>query len=290
MDWSRESLERVVAEALPGARVLGLRALEGGVSADVQAVRLQRHDGSIEALVVRRHPRSPERVRMEHALLSVLHPMGIPVPKPLALVPTARGPACVMPLVDGTTEWADEPTALHQMARTLADIHAVPATHPHLPKLPRRVDPLTEAQTWLASPQVERVGPRVVGFEPVSEGDSCLLHGDFWPGNLLWRDGCLQAVLDWEDAAVGDPLSDVACARVELACAAGPSAAATFTAAYASHRPVDADRLGLWEVYVSSAALVYMETWGLPPVVEAARRQATLAFLDAALLRLGPGD
>jgi aminoglycoside phosphotransferase (APT) family kinase protein len=35
-----------------------------------------------------------------------------------------------------------------------------------------------------------------------------LLHGDYWPDNTLWRDGRLVCVIDWEDAALGDPLAD----------------------------------------------------------------------------------
>ncbi len=31
-----------------------------------------------------------------------------------------------------------------------------------------------------------------------------LLHGDFWPGNTLWRNGSLLAVIDWEQPAAGD--------------------------------------------------------------------------------------
>ncbi len=43
-----------------------------------------------------------------------------------------------------------------------------------------------------------------------------LLHGDLWPGNVLWQDGRLVAVVDWEDGAVGAPLIDVASARGDL--------------------------------------------------------------------------
>jgi aminoglycoside phosphotransferase (APT) family kinase protein len=49
-----------------------------------------------------------------------------------------------------------------------------------------------------------------------------LLHGDFWPGNALWRDGALVAILDWEDAAIGDPLADVANAGSSCSGRAGP--------------------------------------------------------------------
>jgi len=37
------------------------------------------------------------------------------------------------------------------------------------------------------------------------------VHGDFWLGNILTRDGVVTGVVDWERAAVaGDPVRDVA--------------------------------------------------------------------------------
>jgi aminoglycoside phosphotransferase (APT) family kinase protein len=37
-----------------------------------------------------------------------------------------------------------------------------------------------------------------------------LLHGDYRLPNLMWKDGEISGVLDWELARVGDPLSDLA--------------------------------------------------------------------------------
>ncbi len=37
-----------------------------------------------------------------------------------------------------------------------------------------------------------------------------LLHGDYRLPNLMWKDGVISGVLDWELARVGDPLSDLA--------------------------------------------------------------------------------
>jgi aminoglycoside phosphotransferase (APT) family kinase protein len=37
-----------------------------------------------------------------------------------------------------------------------------------------------------------------------------LLHGDYRLPNLMWHEGRISAVLDWELAFVGDPLSDLA--------------------------------------------------------------------------------
>lgn len=41
-----------------------------------------------------------------------------------------------------------------------------------------------------------------------------LTHGDYHFGNLLFRDGAVVAILDWEIAALGDPLVDFGCLAV----------------------------------------------------------------------------
>ena len=46
--------------------------------------------------------------------------------------------------------------------------------------------------------------------------ESTLLHGDFWSGNLIWRHGRLTRVIDWEDAEIGDPLSDLSITRLDM--------------------------------------------------------------------------
>ena len=109
-----------------------------------------------------------------------------------------------------------------------------------------------------------------------------LLHGDFWPGNLLWRDGRLVAILDWEDAALGDPLSDVAGCRLELLWKHGSAARDRFTSSYARKHPVDTRRLALWEVYVGLAAAHFMGGWGLEPLREAEMRSKALDFVRKA--------
>jgi aminoglycoside phosphotransferase (APT) family kinase protein len=44
----------------------------------------------------------------------------------------------------------------------------------------------------------------------IPRGHECLVHGDFRPGNIVYApDGSAAAVLDWELAAIGDPLADL---------------------------------------------------------------------------------
>ena len=42
------------------------------------------------------------------------------------------------------------------------------------------------------------------------EGPRVLVHGDYRMGNVLFDEGGMRAVLDWELAHVGDPAEDLA--------------------------------------------------------------------------------
>ncbi len=118
-------------------------------------------------------------------------------------------------------------TYLHQTACHLSRIHRVDASRHDLSFLPKQEAlarkilerrPVSPKDEWNEG-RIRRALERVWPF-PRSNPD-VLLHGDFWPGNLLWKEGGLVAVIDWEDAALGDPLADVANARLEILWAFG---------------------------------------------------------------------
>jgi aminoglycoside phosphotransferase (APT) family kinase protein len=54
------------------------------------------------------------------------------------------------------------------------------------------------------------LGQRSVETEPVFS------HTDFWPGNTLWENGDLTAVVDWESPATGDRAMDVAYCALDI--------------------------------------------------------------------------
>lgn len=280
-----------------GGRLIRRWALEGGVSADVQALELALPDGATERVVVRQHitdgwkPLEPGVTSTEHALLTVLADIGLPVPRPRmldlsgALLPA---PYLVLSFVEGTTvvEPAALPQALDKMAAFLARLHGLDSTTLAPPTLPRRDDPMPDILEYLpamdestdlrALLKEQRASPRSM--------ESTLLHGDFWSGNVLWREGRIAAVIDWEDAAVGDPISDLAGCRVELLWKYGEAAMEAFTTHYLCYRDLTLDGLllALWELHVGSAALAFMGRWGLDPAVEAEMRTKTLRFLERA--------
>jgi aminoglycoside phosphotransferase (APT) family kinase protein len=49
---------------------------------------------------------------------------------------------------------------------------------------------------------------------PPAPSTPTLVHGDYHYGNLLFRDGRVAAVVDWEIASLGSPLSDLGCLAV----------------------------------------------------------------------------
>jgi len=266
-----------------------MERLTGGVSADVHRLDLKLADGRTISVVLRAHgaSHSGHSAELEYQLMQALHRGGVPVPEPLmvdvngSLLPD---PFLVMVFVEGTSTVPAslEGQYIDAMADVLTEIHETPVSD--LPNLPARNDPLPEVFDYLPkSPEWEDLRTHLR-----SRTDSAyvetpkLLHGDFWPENLLWQKGAVAAVLDWEDAAIGDPLSDVAVSRVELRYKFGKAGMHRFTEAYARHQYVDRERLALWQVYVAAAAQRFMGEWGLAPALEAHMRKEALASIREA--------
>lgn len=273
--------------AFDDARLLKAERLTGGVSADVHRLDLAFPDGTTRQVVLRAHGENhwglPPAV--EFQLMEALHAAGLPVPEPLRMDASGTilsDPYLIMAYVDGTTTLPEAVVdeRLETMGETLARIHG--RLPPGLPSLPTRIDPLPELFDFL---------PRGDEWEPLArhlrglantayDGPPSLLHGDYWPENLLWQDARLAAILDWEDAAVGDPLSDLAAARLELSYRYEQDLIDLFTRAYVGDgKAPDPERLALWQIYVAAAAQRYMGDWGLPADREAHMRRMALASI-----------
>jgi thiamine kinase-like enzyme len=111
-----------------------------------------------------------------------------------------------------------------------------------------------------------------------------LLHGDYWPGNTLWRDGQLVAVIDWEDAAMGDPLLDVANMRLELLWFYESDAMDEFTTAYERRMPdLDYTYRFHWDLWSALRPTGRLEAWGLTADEIARLQPLHRAFVRQAL-------
>jgi aminoglycoside phosphotransferase (APT) family kinase protein len=286
---------RIAERISAGATVVRRWPLRGGVSAHVEALEVSLVGGARRRVVLRRHGAAawkavaPGVTTTEFNLLGALGAAGMAVPEPLFLNASddlLGSPFFVMEFVDGATEIepAALPGALRQMAEYLWRVHSLRLD---VPVLPGGEDPVAGALAFV--PQADPVHPvlRRIGALPQVNAPA-LVHGDFWPGNILWRNGSIAAVIDWEDAATGDPLSDLAGCRLELLWKHGPAAAEAFTRAYLSHATIDCANLPFWELYAASAAAAYMSQWGLDPARELdmrAKAESVIAAARLAILR-----
>jgi aminoglycoside phosphotransferase (APT) family kinase protein len=286
---SHDPFPGIVTGLCPGAELTAMVRLAGGVSADVHRLDLNLADGRTTSVVLRAHgaSHSGHNAELEYRLMQALHRGGVPVPEPLLVDASGdllADPFLILAFVDGTSAIpeAQESRSIDAMAEALSKIHALPTAD--LPTLPPRNDPLPEVLDFLPEgPEWEDLRGHLRSLiDTAYVGPAKLLHGDFWPENLLWRDGSIAAILDWEDAAMGDPLSDVACCRVELRYKFGKAVMDGFTRAYARHQAVDHWRLALWQVYVAAAAQRFMGQWGLDPAVERHMRAQALASIREA--------
>jgi aminoglycoside phosphotransferase (APT) family kinase protein len=274
---------------MPGARLIQAIRLSGGVSADVFRLVIEDQGCPCRSVVIRIHGlnHNGHPAALEFDLLRALTGAQICVPQVLALDESLQHmpyPFLILDHIDGETAFPTPAADIRivAVAQMLAFIHAAPITD--LPSLPTRNDPIPELFDYL--PQDQEFDPLrqalLILGNTRNDGPAVLLHGDFWPGNLLWNGDRLVGVLDWEDAAFGDPLSDVACTALELRYVTGADGAHRFLQAYNDLRPLNLRRLALWQVYVAAAAHSAMGAWGLDAAREAHMRATALMVIREA--------
>lgn len=293
-----ERLARLVRRIDPGARLVGAWTLAGGVSARITALEIERSGGQTEKLVVRQHgaldlAQNPGVAADEFRLLRTLHAAGLPVPAPRYV--DASGdvfgtPCIVVDFMAGTTGFA--PAGVHdvidQMAAQLARIHAIDLAKSGLSFLPVQAERCAERlANRPASPDDEmdevRIRDTLAPVWPRAQRNrSVLLHGDFWPGNMLWLDGQLTGIVDWEDAATGDPLADLANTRLEMLLAFGVDAMQQFTQRYLALRPLDLTGLPYWDLCASLRPITGMPNWGIDGETVRSMRAALRIFITQA--------
>ena len=279
-----------VAQRL-GASLTGSVELTGGSSATVHRLDLLEPTGRVSVVhrehrAAFKHGTDSSPASKEFEVLQVLHERDLAVPKPLLL--DAEHNSLVIDFIAGTSELAGEAAdaSLPAMADFLTLLHGLDPGELALALIEPLEDPVAALPRYLPdSADGERLGGLLDSYAP-TPNPVRLIHGDYWPGNLLWDHGQLVGVIDWEDAALGDPLADLACARVELLCAYGQGAMDALTAEYLARNPLRTDSLPLWDTYVSATALHSMHHWGLAAADEAARRATTTAFFESAVAQL----
>jgi aminoglycoside phosphotransferase (APT) family kinase protein len=229
-----ESLRSWMDAACPGLREGPLSAvvLAGGRSNLTYRIA----DGQ-RAWIVRRPPlghvlATAHDMHREYRVMAALADTTVPVPSVHAHCQDATvigAPFYLMEFVEGTVygtaaqlaEIGAERTSAvaTAMVGVLADLHAVDPLAVGLGDLGRPEGYLQRQVTrWtrqLAAsrsrdlPRAEELSDLLARRVP-DRTDSALVHGDYRLDNLLVADTRVRAVIDWEMATVGDPLTDLA--------------------------------------------------------------------------------
>lgn len=266
------------------------------------AVDIVTGDGQQECFVARVHGEwelgiNPDLAEQEYRLLAMLHEQGIPVPRPLGLDRgSCHETVLLMEFLDGNAmssprhRPADRVSAARAAAEVLARIHGIdPGEFGFLP------DGMASAAGRVARGNdvpndefMERVlGEALTRRWPPAAVPGRLLHGDYWPGNMMFRGEEFLAVLDWEEAALGDPLMDVAIARLEIFWLWGAQACEAFTAGYCPPNKLDEARLAVWDLFAAFRMARGIPWWQFDDADWQLAREGHAAFTALALERLG---
>ena len=293
---------RLARMFFPHATLLRSWPLQGGVSARMTALEIAHSDGQTQTLVARQHgpadlARNPHIARDEFRLLVALHSAGLPAPMPYGLDTSGKlfdTPVIVIEYIEGETNFAsaDPGGYLRQFAAQLTRIHQVDATAFDLAFLPR------QEETWASiiatrperldeSLQEGRIRDALEAVWPwTPRNPLVLLHGDYWPGNVLWRDGRLAGVIDWEDAALGDPLADIAISRLEILWAFGVEAMDSFTDYRAARTKMALANLPYWDLCAALRPAGRLNVWASNSAAEVRMRERHRLFVAQAFARL----
>lgn len=274
IDPEQAQFERLVRQFASESRLLRVWTLQGGLSATMTGLEIEHPDGRRQKLVVRRQQGTDlERIRTTTArvfkLLQVLQLVNVPAPAPVYLEQSGQvlpTPYLVTDYVEGRMEFAPARVGdcVRQLAHHLAQIHSVDGSRADLSFLREQTGPCPElsgaiepVDPWFAQ---EQIRDALAAAWPVPQNNrSVLLHGDYWPGNVLWQGDRLATVIDWEDARLGDPLIDLAISRLDIVWIFGIEAMHSFTEHYLARVAIDDAALPYWDL---CAALRLMRLTG----------------------------
>jgi aminoglycoside phosphotransferase (APT) family kinase protein len=232
----RAPLETALQRGVPQLkleRVLSVERLTSGLSSQSYCVSAETADGPTR-WVMRVEPEfgviPPYDIGREYRLMREVRNAGLPAPEVLHLEEDAAvvgGRFVLMAYVEGDVyrnmdpRLAEDPERLasmqEQFVEMMARVHETPqsvlpgyssgeeAARGEVAACRRRL--LTTQ--LLPSPVLRHALDVLDEYAPPAQRIT-LLHGDFRLPNLMWKDGAISGVLDWELARMGDPLSDLA--------------------------------------------------------------------------------
>jgi aminoglycoside phosphotransferase (APT) family kinase protein len=302
-----EVVQTLLDVLAPGSSIQGIAALPGSFSNASHVVEILDAGGTRSRIVIRRYAifrnyDREEKARREYLTLKLLRAHGIPVPEPLYLDEQGDilgSPGIVTRFTPGN-HLIDPPDPVawaRAMATMLVRIHAVPCSLPTTVLLDANSDAAWFAHSaTVPRPLVDHAdGPRVWRavrdlLPHMRPASPVLTHLDYWPGNILWHDGEISAIVDWEEASYGDPGVDVAYGRMHLLLLGMEDAAEAFLETYQAVTGCPVENLALWDLTAATRAMpdparLRFGALGALHCTEQSMRHALRRLIDDALGR-----
>ena len=228
-------LEKALKDEAPQLgidRILSVERLTTGLSSESYSVEAETAKGPVR-LVMRVEPEHgvipPYDIAREYRLLREVHEAGLPTPGVVHLEEdpsVVGGRFILMTFVEGViyrnmdARLGADPARLtsmqEQFVEMLARIHETPqsvlpnyTTGEEAARAEVAVCRHRLMRTELLPSPIIRHALDVLDEHAPAAQRLALLHGDYRLPNLMWKDGSISGVLDWELARVGDPLSDL---------------------------------------------------------------------------------
>ena len=297
-----KKFEQVAHKIDPQSKLLRTWELKGGISARVMVLEIEQPDSHTKKMIVRQYgdvdlKHNPHVAADEFKLLQLLQSVGVAAPMPYHLDQSGEifsTPYLVIEYIEGETGFAssDVTDLIFQLATHLSRIHAVDCSHLDVSFLPQQEHKVAEKLRERPTNIIESFDERQIQdiLEAVwplpQRNPSVLLHGDFWPGNIVWKDGQIAAVIDWENAALGDPLADVANSRREILWAFGIDGMRRFTHQYQALTTFDFTHLPYWDLCAALRTASQLAEWDADDLAKKAMREGHTWFITQAFEKL----
>ena len=220
-------------ESVGGGRVVLADRMPGGARKEAWFIDLEDASGAMSSCFLRYDRSDPARTKdpwtlhREATVYLALQDGPVPVPRVLGVHPVHQ--AMLSERVQGgnwfsrIADPAEQEATARDFMTKLAALHSLDASALDLPAFPPvgsvadavgaeldEWDRLLAARGGTPDPALAFSLRWLRGHIPSYDGPPVLVQGDTGPGNFMYLDGRVTAVVDWELAHLGDPMDDIA--------------------------------------------------------------------------------
>ena len=300
--FPEERAVAVLERILPGGSVTNIELLPGSFSNHTHLVEASLANRDTFKLVVRRYKifgdyDRGEKAHREFKTFELLNRHQVPSPEPLLLDVSGDilgSPGIVTEFVEGRLRMdvpADAMMWAKKLARTLGRIHSIPCGEDEQKFLLNGNEQAAWFLNYDSPPRYMQEYPggadlwhNMRNLSAHFQADTpSLLHIDYWSGNILWHEDEISAVLDWEEAAYGDPAVDVAYARMNMVLMGAYDAADEFLHEYESEMGRKIKNVGFWGLAAAVRPMIDPVDWNVHET--GSNKDVLIKFIDEAKKR-----